>query len=380
MSEKTVFISANTAWNLFSRKRLLFAMKEAGWTVVCLANPDSNADRFMNELGIEFISLPMKGDGTSLKDDIKLFFTFLGLYRKRKPDVALHINNKPNIYGSIAAAILRIPSASNITGLGVVSEKKGLTKTIVYTLYRLAFASRKTFVFFQNPDDRTFFLENRLVAPDRTHVLPGSGVDCDLFVPEVQTESRNGRKNIIFLFNGRLLITKGIRVFIEAAKEVKALYSEAQFTIIGEYVPSNPIFIPRAELDAAVTSGVVRYYGSVPDVKQYVRDADCVVLPSWYREGVPRSLLEAAAMGKPVIACNSVGTKEPVQDGINGWLVKPDNIGSLADAMKRFIEEGSTERARMGIESRRIAETRFSDRIVINAYLERLDAFVKDKT
>jgi Glycosyltransferase len=380
MSEKTVFISANTAWNLFSRKRLLLAMKEAGWTVVCLANPDSNADRFMSELGIEFISLPMKGDGTSLKDDIKLFFRFFGLYRKHKPYVALHINNKPNIYGSIAAAILRIPSASNITGLGVVAEKKGLTKAIVYTLYRLAFASRKTFVFFQNPDDRRFFLENRLVAPDRTHVLPGSGVNCDFFVPDAQTETQNNSKNIIFLFNGRLLITKGIRVFIEAAKQVRALYSEAQFTIIGEYIPSNPIFIPQDEFDAAVTSGVVRYYGSVQDVKQYVRDADCVVLPSWYREGVPRSLLEAAAMGKPVIACNSVGTKEPVQDGVNGWLVEPDNIASLADAMKRFIESGATARARMGNESRRIAETRFSDRIVISAYLERLDVFMKDKT
>lgn len=380
MTRKTVFISANTAWNLFSRNRLLLAMKDSGWTVVCLANPDANADRFTTELGIEFIPLPMKGDGTSLKDDIGLFFKFLGLYRKYKPVAALHINNKPNIYGSIASSVLGIPSASNVTGLGVVAEKKGLTKTIVYTLYRLAFASKKTFVFFQNPDDRLFFLDNKLVKGERTQVLPGSGVDCNLFVPDPQEKTSKNRSELTFLFNGRLLLTKGVGVFIEAAKTVKTLYSGVQFTIIGEYIPTNPIFISGDKLDAAVTSGLVKYFGSVPDVKRYVIDADCVVLPSWYREGVPRSLLEAAAMGKPIIACDSVGTREPVEDGINGWLVRPNDVDSLVAAMKRFITASETERARMGAQSRRIAEERFSDSIVIEAYLSRLNAFVKDNT
>lgn len=378
MKSRTVCISANTAWNLFSRKRLLLAMKNGGWTVVCLASPDANSPRFRDELGIEFVDLPMKGDGTNLAKDIALFFRYLSLYRKYKPVAALHINNKPNIYGSIAASLLGIPSASNITGLGVVAEKKGLTKTIVYTLYRLAFASKKAFVFFQNAEDRHFFLDNKLVSPGRTEVLPGSGVDCGLFVPEPHSGINKGAKNVTFLFNGRLLVTKGIRAFIKAARDVKTLYPEARFNIIGEYDPSNPIFIPSEELETAVTSGTVSYFGSVPDVKSYVNEADCVVLPSWYREGVPRALLEAAALGKPLIAADSVGTRDPVEDGVNGYLVSPGDEKSLSGAMVRFIESPSSAKELMARESRRIAETRFSDTIVIDAYLRRLAVFSKE--
>ncbi len=366
-----VMLSANTAWNVLSRKRLLLAIKNTGRDLITLGAHDSNAVTLETTLGIPFIPLDMKGDSTSIRGDIALFFTYFRLYREHRPSVVLHINNKPNIYGTIAASLLGIRSISNITGLGIVAEKKGLTRILVSTLYRVAFFSRKAHVFFQNPDDLQFFLDNHLVNRKKTGLLPGSGVDIEAFSPDT-AQTNDAAQTINFLYNSRLVLSKGIREFLEAAKAIKVLYSNAKFTIIGEIISDNPIFLPLPELESAVSSGIIEYHGSVQDVKPYIRAADCVVLPSWYREGVPRSLLESAAMGKPLIVADSVGTREPVEHGINGYRVTPHDGIALQNALIRFIELTKDEKMRMGSESRRIAVTRFSDSFVITSYLEQL--------
>ena len=372
MKNGLVMISANKAWNLYSRKRLLSALQGAGWSVIAMADPDPNAGRIEKDFGIPFIDLPMKSDGTSLKEDGRLFFRYLSLYRKHRPQVVLHINNKPNIYGSIAASVLGIPSISNITGLGVVAEKKGLTRTLVYTLYRLAFRSSKAFVFFQNGDDRRFFVGNRLVSAGKTGLLPGSGVNVEDYLPDPGFRPKEKGQAVTFLFNGRLLLTKGIGEYLRAAERVKALYPDTVFNILGEHDPANPLYIPQKVLQESVTSGSVRYLGMVADVRPSVGAADCVVLPSYYREGVPRALLEAAAMGKPLIVADSVGTREPVEAGINGFLTVPADTESLVKAMLGFIESGAAEKGQMGIESRRIAETRFNDTIIADSYVRKM--------
>ncbi|ULQ60054.1 glycosyltransferase family 4 protein [Brucepastera parasyntrophica] len=375
MKRKLVMISANTAWNIYSRKRLLLAMKNAGWEVITLADPDKKAAEIETDLHIRFIPLPMKSDGTNLIRDFRLFLRYISLYRRYKPLAALHINNKPNIYGTLASNILGIRSAANITGLGVVEEKKGLTRFIVHSLYRLVFSSRKSFVFFQNNDDREFFLEHRLVAAERTYVLPGSGVDLSAFSPS--PEEKRDKKIITFLFNGRLLITKGIRDYISAAIEVRKLYPDTVFIVIGEYDKDNSFYLPWDELENAKKSGIIKYLGFVEQVQPYIREADCVVHPSYYREGVPRVLLEGAAMGKPLIAADSPGTRDPVENGVNGFLTIPGDRESLKSAMLRFISSSESEKKQMGFESRKIAETRFSDSIIINAYLKRLEDIYK---
>lgn len=366
-----VMLSANTAWNVLSRKRLLLAIKDSGRDLIALAANDDNARVLESELGIPFIPLAMKGDGTNIRDDIALFFRYLGLYRRYRPTVALHINNKPNIYGSIAASLLGIRSVSNITGLGIVAEKKGFTRFLVMTLYRIAFFSKKAHVFFQNSDDRQYFLDNKLVKPEKTGLLPGSGVDIESFTPSAEMRQPDTGA-VHFLYNSRLVLSKGIREYLDAARAIKLLYKNAKFSIIGELLPNNPIFLPVSELETARASGIVEYHGVVKNVKPFINAADCIVLPSWYREGVPRSLLESAAMGKPLIVADSVGTREPVEHGINGYRVPPHDGIALREAMIRFIELDNDEKKRMGIESRRIAVTRFSDSFVITMYLERL--------
>ncbi len=349
---------------------------KAGWDVVVAASPDGNEAVLERDTGASFRPVPMISDGTSLFADIGTFLRFLTLYATSRPSIALHINNKPNIYGSIAAMLLGVPSVSNVTGLGVVAEKRGVTKFLVYSLYRLAFRSPRSFVFFQNSDDREFFVDNGLVAANRTMVIPGSGVDTERFVPMPPASTGHGGGNPFrFLFSGRLLVSKGIADFIEAARLVKAKYPETAFAVIGEHDPDNPIFIGLADLQRAVSDGTIEYQGRVSDVLPMLHSSDCVVLPSYYREGVPRALLEAAAAGKPLIVADSVGTREPLEDGKNGYLVPPRDPRSLADAMIRFMELGEDEIRRMGAESRRIACDRFSDSIVLGAYISAISNF-----
>lgn len=366
-----IIISCNTAWNVFSRKRLLLSLVRDGWKVITMAREDPCAEKIRKELALPFIPLPMESDSTSIIRDGQLLLRYMSIYRKYRPVIVLHINNKPNIYGTIAASMLAIPSVSNITGLGIVAEKKGIMKKLVYSLYRIAFSSKFARVFFQNTDDRDFFLKNKLVEANRTRVIPGSGVDTEVYTP-VDQEPHSFEKTR-FLYTGRLLISKGIEDFMEAAERVRRLYPSTTFTIIGEHDPENGIFVAKDKLDVAVTTGIVEYRGNVHAVKKELAAADCVVLPSRYREGVPRSLLEAAAMGKPLIAADSVGTREPVEHGKNGFIVPPSNSQLLAEAMTDFIRLDPEQKKRMGIESRRIAVERFSDSIVIQAYRELID-------
>lgn len=378
MRSRLIILSANTAWNLSTRIRLIRGIREAGWEVLTAASPDDTVSSLVRDTGSLFHAIPMKSDGTSLLADFIIFLRFLALYATRRPRIALHINNKPNIYGSLAAMLLDIPSISNITGLGVVAEKHGITKFLVYSLYRLAFCSSRSLVFFQNEDDRRFFIENRLIESGRTIVIPGSGVDTVRFSPSpVADRPSIMRKRIHghFLFSGRLLISKGIADYIQAARRVKDRFPDAVCSIIGEHDPDNPIFIDHKELLNAVSEGIVEYLGLVSDVRPVLQSADCVVLPSYYREGVPRALLEASAAGKPLIVADSVGTREPVEPGKNGYIVPPRQPDILAETMIRFINLEEHEVRQMGIESRRIACERFSDSIVIDAYISALSRF-----
>lgn len=334
---------------------------------------DVYVTKLQEELNISFIALPMTGDGTNPLSDMRLLYVFYKTYKKYRPVTVLHFNNKPNIYGSLAAALCKIPVLNNITGLGVVAEKKHITAKIVYTLYKIAFASPYVFVFFQNKDDRIFFLEHKLIPENKTGLLPGSGVDTSRFAPAIiQDDCRTPFHPVHFLFNGRLLISKGIRHYIQAAAEIKKIYPSVIFEIIGELEDNNSIFIPVEELNAVVQAGIVIWHGLVSNVIPYIQHCDCSVLPSYYREGVPRGLLEAAAMGKALIAADSPGTREPVENNINGFLIEPCSTESLVCALRSYIELSDEKKQMMGAASRRLAEERFSDTIVIDSYLRQI--------
>ncbi len=359
-------VAANLSSNVLARKNLILALQRQGWTVSAAGCVDHGTDE-LQALGVDFIPVPMENKGTALLADLKTLISFYRLYSRRKPDAVLHFNSKPDIYGTIAANLLGIRSVSNVTGLGTVYVGPGgAVRAIVNFLYRLAFSGKRAFVFFQNNEDRELFLTTRIVRAERSGLLPGSGVDINRFVPG---NAPSGAKSVRFLFASRLVIAKGIREFIGAASIVRKSHPNAEFEIIGEHVDFRS-FIPREELQRALDSGVVEYGGNIRDTESRIARSDCVVLPSFYREGVPRILLEGAAMGKPLIAANSAGTREPVSDGINGFLCEPGSTESLAEKMLAFLDLPSAKREEMGRESRKIAVARFSDAFVSDAYID----------
>jgi len=368
-------LCGNLSSNLYSRKNLIKAIKSEGWELVAMACPDHSIDKIENELGVPFCAAHMENKGTGILSDLLTLFSFYFFYRRQHPDVVIQFNSKPDIYGSMAASLLGIPSISNITGLGgVFNSEGGMVQKIVCMLYKIAFSGPKVFVFFQNSDDRTLFIEQKIVAESKTGLLPGSGVDINYFIPKISIDSASelyNEKSVHFLYAGRLVIAKGIREFILAARIVKARHPECAFDVIGEMNTAKG-FITENELNEAVQSGAIQYHGNTQDVVSFISKADCVVLPSYYREGVPRSLLEAAAMGKPLIAADSVGTREPVRPYENGFLCKPGDVNDLAEKMEIFIRLPRTQKNDMGNKSRAIAEKEYSDIIVSNKYLERL--------
>lgn len=360
-----VAITANTAWNLWNfRLGLIGALQEAKHHVTAFAPRDAYASA-LEEKGVAFHHIPMDGKTTNPVKDVAYLVRLFQAYRKLRPEVVLHFTIKPNIYGTLAAGVLGIPVIDNITGLGNVFLKDTATSRIVKFLYRaaLSYAGR---IFFQNPDDRRLFLENRIVTAGKTDLLPGSGIDTGRFAP-LPKDGPGGR--LVFLLIARLIWEKGIREYVQAAGIVQERHPDTEFQLVGELRVNNPSAIPRGQIDAWQKEGRIRYLGYTDDIRSVIRNADCVVLPSYYREGVPRTLLEAASMAKPVVTTDSIGCRETVEDGVNGFLCRPRDPADLAEKLIRFIGLGEEERRRMGGRGREKVRAQFDERIVIGRYL-----------
>ena len=361
-----VIISLNTAWNLVNfRAGLIRALVAEGYDVVSVAPFDEYAPR-LKELGCRFIDLPMDNKGTHPGRDLLLFFRFLKLLRRERPDVFLGYTVKPNVYGSLAAHLLGIPVVNNIAGLGAVFIHDSWLTRLVRLLYKTAL-SRSHHVFFQNDEDLRLFVEQGLAAKDKVSRLPGSGVDLNAFcyAPMQILENRPFH----FLLVARLLWDKGVGEYVEAARIVHGKYPTARFQLLGFLDVKNPTAVSSSQMNDWEAEGVVEYLGVEEDVKPYLISADCVVLPS-YREGVPRSLLEAAAIGRPIVTTDAVGCRDAVDVGVSGLLCRVGDAVDLAEKLLQMIEMSSEERELMGLAGRKKMEEEFDEKIVIGKYLE----------
>lgn len=317
----------------------------------------------MRALGVERIAVPLQRSGLNPLSDLALLARYRGLLRRLQPAAYLGYTIKPNIYGSIAASSLGIPAIPNVSGLGTAFIRAGLLQQLVVHLYRAGFR-RTPAVFFQNDDDRQLFLDRRIVREDQARVLPGSGVDLEHFTPAPQAEGPP-----TFLLIGRLLRDKGIVEFVEAVRLLRSELPNARFQLLGPIDEANRTAICRAELDSWVNEGVIDYLGTTGDVRPLIAAATAVVLPS-YREGLPRSLLEAGAMARPLIAADVPGCRDVVEDGVNGFLCAVCNPASLASAIRRLADLPLQKRVAMGEASRRRVQERFSEELVVRAYLD----------
>ncbi len=308
----------------------------------------------------------MQPTGLSPIADFATWRSYAALFRRVRPIAFLGFTAKPNIYGSLAAQRYGIATINNISGLGRVFTSRSLLTVLVEWLYKVAFR-RARVVFFENRDDSRLFLERGIVRPAQVVDLPGAGLDLGHFAPVANTDRRG---EFTFLFAARLLWDKGVQQFVDAAREVRDRHPGTRFQILGFVEPPDRSAVPIQQLEEWHGEGVIEYLGSAKDVRPHIAEADCVVLPSFYREGVPRILMEGAAMAKPVITTDMPGCRDAVDHEVTGLLCHPRSSASLTGVMLRMVEMAPDKRARMGAAGRQKMEIEFRDEIVHRAYLD----------
>lgn len=362
-----LLVSANSAWNLAHfRKELIVALIADGHQVVAAAADDGRAEA-VRALGASFHALPIDSSGLSPVADMRLLLHYRRLMSQVRPDAFLGFTVKPNIYGSLAAASLGIRTINNISGLGTAFLAGGMLTGLVSALYRLALR-RSARVFFQNRDDMALFVDRRLVTLAQAQHIPGSGVDLTRFA---SAPLPGARRNFRFLLVSRLLRDKGVCEYVEAARLLRPRHPEARLQLLGAAGVDNRSAVPIADIERWRDEGLVEMLGESDDVRPHIAAADCIVLPS-YREGLPRSLLEGAAMSRPLIASDVPGCRDVVRDGITGLLCEPRSATSLAEAMERMLTMPAADRAAMGRRAREMAEREYDVALVADAYRQAL--------
>lgn len=369
-----IVISINSAWNIFNfRLSLTRALADDGHRVTALAPADGFVPRLL-EAGLGFEPIAIDAKGLSPTSDARLLARYVARLRRLRPDVLLCYTAKPNIYGSLAAHLLGIPVINNVAGLGTAFIRSGPLKAIMTRLYRLAFRRSRT-VFFQNEEDLAQFVGEGIVRAEQARLLPGSGIDLARFAPRAGGAPGGP---LTFLFVGRVLRDKGVVEFVEAARRVRERLPDARFQLLGFVGAENRTALGRAEVEAWAGEGLIEYLGDTEDVRPAIAAADCVVLPS-YREGLPRALLEGAAMGKPLIATDVQGCRSVVEHGVNGFLCTVRSGEALAEAMLSLAALTPEGRSEMGAAARRTVEQRFDERLVIARYRAAIEDAVAER-
>lgn len=363
-----IAVVLNTSWNIYNfRKGLILSLMDKGNEVITIAPKDKYTYKLM-DLGCRHIPVKMDSRGANPIKDFLLVLELYWIYKKIKPDVILHYTIKPNIYGTIAASFMGIPVINNVCGLGTMFLKDNLVSRVAILLYRIAFRFPKK-IFFQNNDDRKLFLKRKIVSKKVCDLLPGSGINTGDFAPGNSTEKN---RPFTFLLISRLIYDKGILEYIEAIDQLKKEGIDAKFQLLGQIDEKHKRGIPGKTIQDWIEKNQVEYLGTTEDVRTYIENSDCVVLPS-YREGTPKTLLEAASMGKPIVATNVPGCNNVVLDGKNGFLCKLKDSKDLALKMKNMLSLEPGQRTKMGIESREYVIQNFEESIVINKYLKSIE-------
>lgn len=363
----SICLVCNTSFAIHTYRQGLIRTLIANGATVTVIAPRDRTTALLEQMGCRFVELHVASKGTNPRDDLRTFAALYRHYRAIKPDIVFHYTIKPNIYGTVAAWLAHVPSIAVTTGLGYVFIQKSRAAIVAKALYRFAFRFPRQ-VWFLNRDDQTAFVESRLLAhPERARLLHGEGVDLNHFA---YTPPRQ-KQNFTFVLIGRLLWDKGVGEYVEAARILRERHPTARFQLLGPAGVDNPSAVTLDTLQAWQREGLVEYLGEAHDVREHIANADCVVLPS-YREGVPRTLMEASAMGRPIVATDVPGCREVVADGITGFLCEAKSAASLADKLQAMMAFTPDERRAMGERGRAKVAAEFDETTVIARYLETL--------
>ena len=367
----------NTLWGLVNFRGAVIAhLRDKGHQVVLVA-PEKEDKQLQTKVpeGIKYIPISMGRTSMNPWNDLKLFVRLYRIYRKERPDYIFHYTIKPNIYGSIAAKACGIPSTAMMAGMGFAFAKKSLLTRLIKHLYTIGLRCTDKLLVL-NEENRQDIIKTRLCTPEKIIKLDGGeGVDCSAF-PMYNNESTQ----TTFLFVGRILWEKGYKEFVEAARIVKQKHPDAQFCIVGALDPAQPHSVPKEELDADIRQGTVQYKGFINDMRTiYAQSGLVITLPSFYREGMNRALMEACASGKPIITTNIAGCRELVTEGKNGFIIPIKESEQLAKAMIKYLNLSSDEKAAFSRHSREMAESKFNILQVLPIYEQILFDAQKEK-
>ena len=346
-------------------------MKNEGYKVTFIAPYCEYSEKLKKDF--DYIPLLLNTKGTNVFEDIKTFYHLYKIYRKLNPKIILHFAIKPNIYGTLAAKMLSIPSINNIAGLGSLFIDYNFKTKLAKYLYKIS-QKRATKVFFQNKDDLKLFLDEGIIGIENTDRLPGSGVDLNKFK---EVHAKKDSKKFKFLLVSRMLWPKGIEEFVHAAKIVKDKFKNVEFLLLGFLDTESPTAISKEQMDIWIENYPIKYLGVSDNVKEVISIADCIVLPSYYREGVPKILLESASMSKPIITTHNVGCKEVVDHGVNGYLCQIKNVDDLVIMMKKILMLDPDKLKKMGERGREKVEQEFDENIVLNKYVKSIEVALK---
>lgn len=361
MSKKVVVIGNNSGGMYDFRHELIAKLLENDCDITVLTPFDTQLDK-LEALKVQLIETSINRRGINPIEDLKLFRLYKSILKKQQPDLVITYTIKPNVYGGFACRLLKIPYVANITGLGTAFQKEGLLKSLVTVMYKVGLKKAKT-VFFENIENQRVFIDNKIIKKEQACLLNGAGVNLEHYqVTDYPADTDTTR----FLFIGRVMREKGVDELFEAMRRLRQDGVCCSLDILGNYEEDYEAIIKQYEIE-----GWLHYHGYQEDVRPFIANCHCFVLPSWH-EGMANTNLECAASGRPVITSNIHGCLEAVEDGVSGYLCERQNAYVLYDAMKRFTDLSFEQRQAMGLAGRKRMEDVFDKKKVVEATMKKL--------
>lgn len=364
---KKLYIVVNVDWFFLShRKDVALRAKESGWDVTIIT-ADTGKLKDIQSLGLKTINLPMSRSGMNIIEELKTLNWLRKLYKREKPDVVHHVGMKTILWGTLAAKFSKVKGVVNaISGLGgfFSEENNGLLSMAMPMVLRFSHNRRNLLCVFQNDEDKGLYIRNGIIRVDQARYIKGSGVNLNEFC--YFPESEEGKIKVIL--TARMIVEKGVFILTEAAERLREKYGQnVQFQLIGG-LDDHPGAITKEQLDVVCDGDYITWLGYRTDVRDLLRQCHIVAFPSYYMEGLPKSLIEATAVGRPIITCNSVGCREAVVDGVNGYLIPIRNVEALAEKLDLLLGDKEL-RVKMGKAGRAYAEEWFDIETVVDRHL-----------
>ena len=363
-----LFIVVNVDWFFLShRKDIALSAQENGYEVTVVTK-DTGMKSTIEALGLKVIDLPMNRSGQNIIEELYTCWFLYRLYRRKKPDIVHHVGLKTILWGTLAAKLAKVHGVVNaVSGLGIFfsEENTSLVSKLLPRVLRFSHHRKNLAVIFQKEEDKGLFLKNRIIKEEQAFMIKGSGVDLNQYCYTPELESQK----IKVLLTARMIVEKGVFVLVDAALKLKEKYRDkVEFLLCGG-LDDNPKAIKEEELKSVCDGGYIQWLGYRTDVLELLKSCHIVAFPSYYKEGLPKSLIEAAAVGRPIVTTNSIGCKETVVDGYNGYLIPVKDSDTLAEKLNLLFEDENL-RQNMGRNSRILAEKDFSIENVIHRHLE----------